>query len=112
MIYEVASNSTKTIKSSDSLSHGTFSTVYDIFAEIHNYCVYDDVESNNSEIYSDKLKNSIKELQNKLSDNGIIQVCYIKKPKIGRPKNRCLLINKNENDITVNGIKEEIGEVC
>ena len=111
MIYEVASNSTKTIKSSDSLSHGTFSTVYDIFAEIHNYCVYDDVESNNSEIYSDKLKNSIKELQNKLSDNGIIQVCYIKEPKIGNPKNIILLINKNKNDITVDYIKEEIGEV-
>ena len=119
MIYEllekVAPNSTTTITSSDSLSSDSLSSdslsMDDIFAELANCCVYDDVESNNSETYSDKLKNSIKELQNKLSDNGIIQVCYIKEPKIGRPKNRCLLINKNENDITVDHIKEEIGEV-
>ena len=117
MIYEllekVAPNSTTTITSSDSLSIDSLSTVDvdDIFAEIANCCVYDDVESDNSETDSDKIKNSIKDLQNKLSDNGIIQVCHIKEPKIGRPKNRCLLINKNENDITVNGIKEEIGEV-
>ena len=121
MIYEllekVASNPTTTKTSSDSLSSDSLSSdslsMDDIFAELANCCVYDDVESNNSETDSDKIKNSIKELQNKLSDNGIIQVCYIKEPKIGRtiPKNRCLLISKNENDITVNGIKEEIGEV-
>lgn len=123
MIYkileEVASNSTTTKTSSDSLSYDSLSydslsiDGVDLIAEIYNRYGYgdDNDESNNSETYSDKIKNSIKELQNKLSDNGIIQVCYIKEPKIGRPKNRCLLINKNENDITVNGIKEEIGEV-
>ena len=85
MIYEllekVAPNSTTTITSSDSLSSD------DIFAEMANCCVYNDVESDNSETDADKLKNSIKELQNNLSDNGIIQVCYIKEPKIGKPKN-------------------------
>ena len=119
MIYEllekVAPNSTTTITSSDSLSSDSLSSdslsMDDIFAELANCCDYDDVESNNSETYSDKIKNSIKELQNKLSDNGIIQVCYIKEPKIGKPKNIILLINKNENDITVDHIKEEIGEV-
>ena len=113
LLEEVASNPTTTITSSDSLSIDSLSTVDvdDIFAEIANCCVYDDVESDNSETDSDKIKNSIKDLQNKLSDNGIIQVCHIKEPKIGRPKNRCLLINKNENDITVDHIKEEIGEV-
>ena len=122
MIYElsekvkkVASNPTTTKTSSDSLSSDSLSSdslsMDDIFAELANCCVYDDVESNNSETYSDKLKNSIKELQNKLSDNGIIQVCYIKNRKIGKPKNISLLINKNENDITVDHIKEEIGEV-
>ena len=119
MIYEllekVAPNSTTTITSSDSLSSDSLSSdslsMDDIFAELANCCDYDDVESNNSETYSDKIKNSIKELQNKLSDNGIIQVCYIKEPKIGKPKNISLLINKNENDITVDHIKEEIGEV-
>lgn len=114
MIYEllekVAPNSTTTITSSDSLSSDSLS-MDDIFAELANCCDYDDVESNNSETYSDKIKNSIKDLQNKLSDNGIIQVCYIKEPKIGKPKNISLLINKNENDITVDHIKEEIGEV-
>ena len=114
MIYEllekVAPNSTTTITSSDSLSSDSLS-MDDIFAELANCCDYDDVESNNSETYSDKIKNSIKDLQNKLSDNGIIQVCYIKEPKIGKPKNISLLINKNENDITVDDIKEEIGEV-
>ena len=121
MIYEllekVAPNSTTTITSSDSLSSDSLSSdslsMDDIFAELANCCVYDDVESNNSETDSDKIKNSIKELQNNLSDNGIIQVCYIKERKIGDPipKNRCLLINKNKNDITVDHIKEEIGEV-
>lgn len=115
LLEEVASNPTTTITSSDSLSIDSLSTVEvdDIFAEIANCCVYDDVESDNSETYSDKIKNSIKELQNKLSDNGIIQVCYIKNRKIGDPipNNRSLLINKNENDITVDDIKEEIGEV-
>ena len=121
MIYEllekVAPNSTTTITSSDSLSSDSLSSdslsMDDIFAELANCCDYDDVESNNSETYSDKIKNSIKDLQNKLSDNGIIQVCYIKERKIGEPipKNRSLLINKNENDITVDHIKEEIGEV-
>lgn len=112
LLEEVASNPTTTITSSDSLSIDSLSTVDvdDIFAEIANCCVYDDVESDNSETDADKLKNSIKELQNKLSDNGIIQVCYIKKPKIG-DQNIILLINKNENDITVDHIKEEIGEV-
>ena len=114
MIYEllekVASNPTTTKTSSDSLSSDSLS-MDDIFAELANCCDYDDVESNNSETYSDKIKNSIKDLQNKLSDNGIIQVCYIKEPKIGKPKNISLLINKNENDITVDHIKEEIGEV-
>ena len=115
MIYkileEVASNSTTTKTSSDSLSIDGV----DLIAEIYNRYGYgdDNDESNNSETYSDKIKNSIKELQNKLSDNGIIQVCYIKNRKIGDPipKNNCLLINKNENDITVDHIKEEIGEV-
>ena len=126
MIYEllekVAPNSTTTITSSDSLSSDSLSSdslssdslsMDDIFAELANCCDYDDVESNNSETYSDKIKNSIKDLQNKLSDNGIIQVCYIKERKIGNPipKNQCLLINKNKNDITVDHIKEEIGEV-
>lgn len=118
MIYkileEVASNSTTTKTSSDSLSYDSLSIDgVDLIAEIYNRYGYgdDNDESNNSETYSDKIKNSIKELQNKLSDNGIIQVCYIKKPKIGRPENRILLINKNENDITVDHIKEEIGEV-
>ena len=118
MIYkileEVATNSTTTKTSSDSLSYDSLSIDgLDLIAEIYN-CYGDDyVESNNSETYSDKIKNSIKELQNKLSDNGIIQVCYIKNRKIGDPipKNRSLLINKNENDITVDHIKEEIGEV-
>ena len=121
MIYElsekvekVASKPKTTKTSSDSLSSDSLSSdslsMDDIFAELANCCVYDDVESNNSETYSDKLKNSIKELQNKLSDNGIIQVCYIKKPKIG-DQNIILLINKNKNDITVDHIKEEIGEV-
>ena len=119
MIYEllekVVSNPTTTKTSSDSLSSDSLSSdslsMDDIFAELANCCDYDDVESNNSETYSDKIKNSIKDLQNKLSDNGIIQVCYIKEPKIGKPKNISLLINKNENDITVDHIKEEIGEV-
>ena len=126
MIYEllekVAPNSTTTITSSDSLSSDSLSSdslsgdslsMDDIFAELANCCDYDDVESDNSETDSDKIKNSIKELQNKLSDNGIIQVCYIKNRKIGNPipKNQCLLINKNGNDITVNYIKKEIGEV-
>ena len=118
MIYkileEVATNSTTTKTSSDSLSYDSLSfDGLDFIAEIYN-CYGDDyVESNNSETYSDKIKNSIKELQNNLSDNGIIQVCYIKKRKKGEPipKNRSLLINKNENDITVDHIKEEIGEV-
>ena len=100
MIYEllekVAPNSTTTITSSDSLSSDSLSSdslsMDDIFAELANCCDYDDVESNNSETYSDKIKNSIKDLQNKLSDNGIIQVCYIKEPKIGKPKNISLLI--------------------
>lgn len=98
--------------SSDSLSSDSLS-IDDIFAEIANCCVDDNDESNNSETYSDKLKNSIKALHNNLSGNGIIQVCYIKERKIGEPipKNRSLLINKNENDITVDHIKEEIGEV-
>ena len=113
MIYEllekVASNPTTTKTSSDSLSSDSLS-MDDIFAELANCCVYDDVESDNSETDSDKIKNSIKELQNKLSDNGIIQVCYIKKPKIG-DQNIILLINKNKNDITVDHIKEEIGKV-
>lgn len=113
LLEEVASNPTTTKTSSDSLSYDSLSMDgVDLLAEIYNRYGDDNDESNNSETYSDKLKNSIKDLQNKLSDNGIIQVCYIKEPKIGRPKNRCLLINKNENDITVNGIKEEIGEVC
>ena len=116
MIYElskkVVSNPTTTKTSSDSLSYDSLSMDgLDLIAEIYNRYGYGNDESNNSETYSDKLKNSIKDLQNKLSDNGIIQVCYIKEPKIGRPKNRCLLINKNENDITVDHIKEEIGEV-
>ena len=120
MIYtileEVASNSTTTKTSSDSLSYDSLSIDgVDLIAEIYNRYGYgdDNDESNNSETYSDKIKNSIKELQNKLSDNGIIQVCYIKNRKIGNPipKNQCLLINKNANDITVNGIKEEIGKV-
>ena len=123
MIYEllekVAPNSTTTITSSDSLSSDSLSSDslsydgLDLFAEIYNRYGYgdDNVESDNSETDSDKIKNSIKELQNKLSDNGIIQVCYIKEPKIGKPKNISLLINKNENDITVDHIKEEIGEV-
>ena len=123
MIYEllekVAPNSTTTITSSDSLSSDSLSSDslsydgLDLIAEIYKRYGYgdDNDESNNSETDSDKIKNSIKDLQNKLSDNGIIQVCHIKEPKIGRPKNRCLLINKNENDITVNGIKEEIGKV-
>ena len=115
LLEEVASNPTTTITSSDSLSIDSLSTVDvdDIFAEIANCCVYDDVESDNSETDADKLKNSIKELQNNLSDNGIIQVCYIKERKIGDPipKNTILLINKNKNDITVDHIKEEIGEV-
>lgn len=115
LLEEVAPNPTTTITSSDSLSIDSLSTVDvdDIFAEIANCCVYDDVESDNSETDADKLKNSIKELQNNLSDNGIIQVCYIKERKIGDPipKNTILLINKNENDITVDHIKEEIGEV-
>lgn len=111
MIYEllekVAPNSTTTKTSSDSLS----SDGLDLIAEIYNRYGDDNDESNNSETDSDKIKNSIKELQNKLSDNGIIQVCYIKNRKIGKLTNRCLLINKNENDITVDHIKEEIGEV-
>ena len=115
LLEEVASNPTTTITSSDSLSSDSLSSdslsMDDIFAELANCCDYDDVESNNSETYSDKIKNSIKDLQNKLSDNGIIQVCYIKEPKIGKPKNISLLINKNENDITVDHIKEELGEV-
>ena len=117
LLEEAASNSTTTITSSDSLSSDSLSSdslsIDDIFTEIANCCVYDDVESDNSETDSDKIKNSIKELQNNLSDNGIIQVCYIKERKIGDPipKNRCLLINKNKNDITVDHIKEEIGEV-
>ena len=113
LLEEVASNSTTTKTSSDSLSSDSLSTFDDICAEIYNCCGYDNVESDNSEIYSDKIKNSIKELQNNLSDNGIIQVCYIKKRKKGEPipKNRILLINKNKNDITVDDIKEEIGEV-
>ena len=111
MIYEllekVAPNSTTTKTSSDSLS----SDGLDLIAEIYNRYGDDNDESNNSETDSDKIKNSIKELQNKLSDNGIIQVCYIKEPKIGKLENRILLINKNENDITVDHIKEEIGKV-
>lgn len=116
MIYkileEVASKPKTTKTSSDSLSDDSLSMDgLDLIAEIYNRYGYGNDESNNSETYSDKIKNSIKELQNKLSDNGIIQVCYIKEPKIGRPENRILLINKNENDITVDHIKEEIGEV-
>lgn len=117
LLEKVAANSTATITSSDSLSSDSLSSdslsIDDIFAEIANCCVDDNDESNNSETYSDKLKNSIKALQNNLSGNGIIQVCYIKERKIGEPipKNRSLLINKNENDITVDHIKEEIGEV-
>ena len=96
MIYEllekVVSNPTTTKTSSDSLSSDSLSSGSlssdslssdDIFAEMANCCVYNDVESDNSETYSDKIKNSIKELQNNLSDNGIIQVCYIKNRKIG-----------------------------
>ena len=112
LLEEVASNSTTTITSSDSLSYDSLSMDgVDLSAEIYNRYGYDNDESNNSETYSDKIKNSIKELQNKLSDNGIIQVCYFKKGKIGDPipKNISLLINKN--DITVDYIKEEIGEV-
>ena len=108
MIYkileEVASNSTTTKTSSDSLSYDSLSMDgLDFIAEIYNRYGYGNDESDNSETYSDKIKNSIKELQNKLSDNGIIQVCYIKNRKIGEPipKNRSLLINKNKNDITV-----------
>lgn len=116
MIYkiseEVVSNSTTTITSNDSLSYDSLPfDGTDLIAEIYNRYGDDNVESDNSETDSDKIKNSIKELQNNLSDNGIIQVCYIKEPKIGKPKNIILLINKNENDITVNYIKEEIGEV-
>lgn len=120
MIYEllekVAPNSTTTITSSDSLSSDSLSyDGLDLFAEIYNRYGYgdDNVESDNSETDSDKIKNSIKELQNDLSGNGIIQVCHIKNRKIGNPipKNQCLLINKNENDITVDHIKEEIGKV-
>lgn len=117
LLEKVAANSTATITSSDSLSSDSLSSdslsIDDIFAEIANCCVDDNDESNNSETYSDKLKNSIKALHNNLSGNGIIQVCYIKERKIGEPipKNRSLLINKNENDITVDHIKEEIGEV-
>ena len=121
MIYElsekvekVASKPKTTKTSSDSLSYDSLSMDgLDLIAEIYNRYGYGNDESNNSETYSDKIKNSIKELQNKLSDNGIIQVCYIKNRKIGEPipKNRSLLINKNENDITVDHIKEEIGEV-
>ena len=112
LLEEVAPNSKKTKTSSDSLSYDSLSMDgVDLSAEIYNRYGYDNDESNNSETYSDKIKNSIKELQNKLSDNGIIQVCYIKEPKIGKPENRILLINKNENDITVDHIKEEIGEV-
>ena len=110
LLEEVAANSTATITSSDSLSSDSLS-IDDIFAEMANCCGYDNVESDNSETDSDKIKNSIKKLQNNLSDNGIIQVCYIKEPKIGNPKNIILLINKNKNDITVDYIKEEIGEV-
>ena len=111
---EVASNSTTTKTSSDSLSYDSLSSDgVDLIAEIYNRYGDDNVESDNSETYSDKIKNSIKDLQNKLSVNGIIQVCYFKKGKIGEPipKNISLLINKNENDITVDHIKEEIGEV-
>ena len=114
LLEEVAPNSTTTKTSSDSLSYDSLSIDgTDLIAEIYNRYGDDNVESDNSETDSDKIKNSIKELQNKLSDNGIIQVCYIKKTKIGDPipKNRSLLINKNENDITVDHIKEEIGEV-
>ena len=114
LLEEVASNSTTTITSSDSLSYDSLSIDgVDLIAEIYNRYGDDNDESNNSETYSDKIKNSIKELQNNLSDNGIIQVCYIKKRKRGEPipKNRILLINKNKNDITVDDIKEEIGEV-
>ena len=112
LLEEVAPNSKKTKTSSDSLSYDSLSMDgVDLSAEIYNRYGYDNDESNNSETYSDKIKNSIKELQNKLSDNGIIQVCYIKNRKIGDPKNGCLLINKNENDITVDHIKEEIGKV-
>ena len=111
LLEEVAPNSKKTKTSSDSLSYDSLSMDgVDLSAEIYNRYGYDNDESNNSETYSDKIKNSIKELQNKLSDNGIIQVCYIKKPKIG-DQNIILLINKNENDITVDHIKEEIGKV-
>ena len=115
MIYElskkVVSNPTTTKTSSDSLSYDSLSMDgLDLIAEIYNRYGYGNDESNNSETYSDKIKNSIKELQNKLSDNGIIQVCYIKEPKSGE-QNRILLINKNKNDITVDDIKEEIGEV-
>ena len=114
LLEEVASNSTATITSSDSLSYDSLSIDgVDLIAEIYNRYGDDNVESDNSETDSDKIKNSIKELQNKLSDNGIIQVCYIKERKIGEPipKNRILLINKNGNDITVDNIKEKIGEV-
>ena len=114
LLEEVASNSTATITSSDSLSYDSLSIDgVDLIAEIYNRYGDDNVESDNSETDSDKIKNSIKELQNKLSDNGIIQVCYIKERKIGEPipKNRILLINKNKNDITVDHIKEEIGKV-
>ena len=114
LLEEVASNPTTTKTSSDSLSYDSLSMDgLDLIAEIYNRYGYGNDESNNSETYSDKIKNSIKELQNKLSDNGIIQVCYIKKPKIGVPipKNKILLINKNKNDLTVDYIKKEIGEI-
>ena len=114
LLEELASNSTATITSSDSLSYDSLSIDgLDLITEIYNRYGDDNDKSDNSETDSDKLKNSIKELQNNLSDNGIIQVCYIKNRKIGEPnpKNRSLLINKNENDITVDDIKEEIGEV-
>lgn len=113
MIYkiseEVASNSTTTVTSNDSLSNDSVS-IDDLFTEMASW---DDWDDGNIESDSDKVKNSIKELQKGLSDNGIIQVCYIKGRKMGDPipKNRILLIDKNKNDTAVDDIKEEIGEV-
>lgn len=120
MIYkiseEVASNSTTTVTSNDSLSNDTVS-IDDIFNEMASWV---DCDDGNSETDSDKVKNSIKKLQKGLSDNGIIQVCFIKGRKKGDPSptnrdpsptNKILLIDKNKNDTAVDDIKEEIGEV-
>lgn len=115
MIYkiseEVVSNSTTTITSNDSLSNDSVS-IDDIFNEMASWV---DCDDDNSETDSDKVKNSIKELQKGLSDNGIIQVCFfnIKGRKMGDPfpKNRFLLIDKNKNDTAVDDIKKQIGVV-